>query len=361
MSRQSTLREVASLAQVSIKTASRVANCDPNVAAETRERVSAAIEQLGYRPNMFARVMRNKRSETFGLIVPSIRNTFYSAIARGIDDAARHHNRTVLVANADRDGEREREQIRLMLDRHVESIILASPVVGPECVAPILEAGIAAVAMNPDRSLPGISILRIANRKASKEMVDYLVSLGHRHIAFIGGTGSLSRSRERLLGYKASLVAAGYQVRPELITDGDFDFDRAYEQARRLLSDHPEITCVFAASDMMALAAITACQDLQLRVPTDVSIAGFDDIDLGTIVRPTLTTVHQPSYEMGALAAKISLSRPKSTTAEVTVMETSIVVRQSTGACRDQASPRPVMKKREPGSPKTNRSKDHVA
>lgn len=339
LGRHPTLREVARQARVSIKTASRVANGEVNVAEGTRSRVAAAIRKLGYRPNGLARSMRTRRSDTLGLIVPSIRNPFYPAIARGIEDVARQHGRAVFVTSADRDPDKEAHHIALLVDKRVDGIILGSPVVGPRALAPARSAGIPVVAMNPNVALPGALTLLIDNRAAAIEMMRYLLDLGHREIAYIDGMPSLHRCRERLAGYRISLEEAGIALDLDLVETGDFDYEAAYESARKLLERRPATTCIFAGNDLMALGTMAAGLDLGLRIPGDLSVAGFDDIDLAAVVRPSLTTVHQPNYEMGRLAAELILSADGRRGGRARTMATRLVARQSTGAPRE--APRP--------------------
>ena len=329
-----TLREVARRARVSIKTASRVANREPRVAGATRRRVEQAIRRLGYRPNGLARSMRTRRSDTLGLIVPSIRNPFYPAIARGVEDVAREHGRSVFVTSADRDPDKEKHYIALLVDKRVDGIILGSPVVRPAALEPARAAGIAVVAMNPDVALPGATALRIDNRAAAVLMTRYLVELGHREIGYIDGIPSLSRCRARLDGYREALAEVGLAADPELIEPGEFDYAAAYQAARKLLERRPSVTCLFAGNDLMAMGAMAAGLDLGLRIPTDLSVAGFDDIDLAAVVRPSLTTVHQPNYEMGRLAAESILDPERRGGPRVRSLPTRIEVRQSTAAPR---------------------------
>lgn len=336
-----TLREVARRARVSIKTASRVANSEPRVAGATRRRVQQAIQSLGYRPNELARSMRTRRSDTLGLIVPSIRNPFYPAIARGVEDVAREHGRAVFVTSADRDPDKERHYIALLVDKRVDGIILGSPVVRPAALAPARAAGIPVVAMNPNVALPTAVTLRIDNLVAATEMTRFLLGLGHREIGYIDGIPALSRCRARLQGYRTGLAEAGLAVDDELLALGDFDYDAAYQAARKLLERRPAMTCVFAGNDLMALGAMAAGLDMGLRIPDDLSVAGFDDIDLAAVVRPSLTTVHQPNYEMGRLAARTILAPERGAGPRVRTLATRIEARQSTGAPRPPAA-RPV-------------------
>jgi len=337
--RHPTLREVARRARVSIKTVSRVANGEPNVAGGTRARVLAAIRRLGYRPNSLARSMRTRRSDTIGLIVPSIRNPFYPAIARGVEDVAREHGRAVFVTSADREPGKEQHYIALLVDKRVDGIILGSPVVGPRALAPARSAGIPVVAMNPNVALPGAFTLRIDNRRAAIEMMRFLLSLGHREISHVDGVPSLDRCRERLAGYRIGLEEAGIAFDRDRVEIGDFDYDSAYQAARKLLERHPATTCIFAGNDLMALGTMAAGLDLGLRIPGDLSVTGFDDIDLAAVVRPSLTTVHQPNYEMGRLAAELILNADARRGGRVRTMATRIVPRQSTGAPRAPAPP----------------------
>jgi LacI family transcriptional regulator len=325
-----TLREVASRARVSIKTVSRVANRERSVAATTRSHVERVIAELGYRPNTLARSMRTRQSDTLGLVVPSVRNPFYPAIARGVEDVARAFGRAVLFMSTDRDPDKEREYIALLVGKRVDGIILGSPIVGPRALAPAVKAGIPIVAMNPNVRLPGVVSLRIENRLAARDMTRYLVSRGHRAIGFIDGMPSLLRCRERLAGFRAGLKEAGITFDPAAVEMGDFTYDGAYHATRKLLERQSGATAVFAGNDLMAIGGIAAALDLGLSVPGDLSVAGFDDIDLAAIVRPALTTVHQPNYEMGCLAADILLNPRQRRGALVRTMPTRLVERQST-------------------------------
>lgn len=338
-----TLREVARWAKVSVKTASRVANAAPHVAPDTRRRVLRVIEALGYRPNSLARSIRTRRSHTLALIVPSIRNPFYPAIARGVEDAVAGTGYGVFVASADRDATKEARSIALLVEKRVDGIILGSPVIGPRALEPAHRAGIPVVAMNPNVPLPGAVALVIDNRRAAREMTGYLVSLGHQAVGYIDGIPTLGRCRERLRGYRDGLRAAGLPFDPEQIERGEFDYDAAYAAARKLLERRPTPTCLFAGNDLMALGAMAAAWDLGLRVPGDLSVAGFDDIDLATVVRPALTTVHQPNYEMGRLAVDLLLGRaePPATPGETRVTAARLVVRQSTSPPGDVLRPHP--------------------
>jgi LacI family transcriptional regulator len=211
--------------------------------------------------------MRTRRSDTLGLIVPSIRNPFYPAIARGVEDVAREHGRSVLVTSADRDPDTEKHYIALLVDKRVDGIILGSPVVRPAALEPARAAGIAVVAMNPDAALPGAMTLRIDNRAASVQMTRYLLDLGHREIGYIDGIPALSRCRARLDGYRAGMAEVGLAADPEL---GEFDYAAAYQAARKLLERRPSVICLFAGNDLMAMGAMAAGLDLGLRIPTDL-------------------------------------------------------------------------------------------
>ncbi len=336
---QTTLREVARRAGVSIKTASRVVNQEPNVAPATRRRVERIIARLGYRPNSVARSMRTRRSEMLGLVVPSIRNPIYPAIARGVEDTARAYSRAVVLVSADRDPDREADCIALLVDRRVDGIILGSPVVGPAGLSPARRAGIPVVAMNPNVSLPGVLSLRIDNAGAAREMTAYLVRLGHRRIGFLDGIPALLRCRERLAGYRAGLQAAGLAFDADDVERGDFAYEAAYHATQKLLDRQRSLTALFAGNDLMAIGAIAAAVDRGLRVPEDLSVVGFDDIDLAAMVRPGLTTVHQPNYEMGALAADLILNPERQAGPLTRTMPTRIVERQSAGPPRGRPAP----------------------
>jgi DNA-binding LacI/PurR family transcriptional regulator len=336
------ITDVAREAGVSIATVSRVVNNnDYPVRPETRERVLDAVRRLGFRPNDLARGLLQKRTRTVGLIVPDLANPYYPEIARGVEDAASAELYAVVFCNTDRRADKSEHYVDTLLQKRVDGIIIAgggtdfthASTAFAEFGAPVVFIG---------RHRAGGHSVQIDNVAAARGATAHLAALGHREIAFVTGPLTLTSVQDRLAGYRAGLEAAGLGWDDRLVREGDFGERSGYEAARAALAAHPRPTAIFAANDLMAIGAMAAARDAGLAVPEDVSIVGFDGIELGSFVRPALTTVAIPTYEMGAAAMRMLLElvgrkqRPEAGAGpppERTVrLETELVTRDSSAA-----------------------------
>jgi DNA-binding LacI/PurR family transcriptional regulator len=304
------LIDVAREARVAPSTVSGVIHNNVRVSEATRLRIQNAIGKLHYHPNQVARGLRINRTKTIGLIVPSITNPFYPAVARGIEDIAHNDDYSVLLCNSDREVEKEEKYIQALLNKQVDGLILAAPVITEERIIEFVEkAGKPFVVMNYAINHEGVDEIFVNFREAARQMTDYLIELGHRRIVFISGPKELDRSRQRLLGYRDSLSAHGMLYHNNLVKIGNFDYQSGFDIAAKLCADSLEFTAVFASNDLMAIGAIAAFQENGKIVPRDVSVAGFDDIDLAAFFLPQLTTIYNPSLELGQAAVKMILER----------------------------------------------------
>jgi LacI family transcriptional regulator, galactose operon repressor len=329
--RPSTLREIARLAGVAPSTASGVLNGKNRVSPETRFRVLTAVRTLNYRPNTLARSLRVRKTRTIGLIIPSVTNPFYTAVARGAEDAAFTAGYDVLLCNSDRDPAKERAYITSLLDKWVDGLIFAAPMVGSDDLLDVKFNGAAVVVMNQSVDDSGIDEIWMDFRIAASEVVEYLVGLGHRHIGFISGPPTISRFKDRLDGFRETLERLGL-LDERFIRFGGYDEDSGYGLARSLVESSFPPTAIFCANDVLAVGALGAITDLGLHVPKHVSLVGFDDIPIASHVRPKLTTVYQPSHEAGQAAVKLALARIADGDArgkQRLQLETRLVVRDS--------------------------------
>ncbi|ADL08508.1 LacI family DNA-binding transcriptional regulator [Thermosediminibacter oceani] len=329
-----TIEDIARLANVSIATVSRVFNNKPDVSEKTRERVLKIARELGYEPSMPARSLIKGKTRTVGLIVPDISNPYYSEIVRGIEDTCHSLRYNVILCNADNKREKEFEYIDILKNRWVDGVIFHCDYFSEEHYEafsrkkiPVVLAGRATVYDVP--------YVTIDNFKAAFDAVNYLISLGHERIGIIhgplDGMKETIDSVDRLMGYKKALSEAGLKIYNELIAEGDFKAKGGYEAARKILEAGVKPTAIFAVSDIMAIGALNAVFDFGLKCPDDVSVVGFDNIDLSEMTRPPLTTVAQPMYNIGAVAAEIliNLINGESVERKQIILEHKLVIRSS--------------------------------
>ena len=295
-----TMRDVARKASVSISTVSRAINKQGEISEETRQKVLAAVEELGYRPSKVARALVTHRTETIGLIMSDITNPFFPEFARGVMDTAEARGYSVFLYNSDGKAEQELRAIHALADHAVDGIILF-PTYNEEELKAFAEHYMPLVVMNRRFEHPRIGLVLTEIRRGAKLAVDYLVSKGHTAIGMIAGPIPLDRM-QRALGFRDALVAHGLPIVEEWIVPGTPVLERGKETARRLLSEYPQITALFAYNDLLAMGAIQACKEMGRRVPEDCAIVGFDNIAFASMIAPPLTTVHVNKYDLGRRA-----------------------------------------------------------
>lgn len=327
-----TVRDVAAEAGVSPSTVSRVLRGTVSVSAEKRRAVLEAVAKLGFHPNALARALKTRRTHVIALIIPDITNPYYAEIARGVEDCTWSKGYVTIVANTANDPSREDAYLRVLQENRVDGVVIAVAGSG----GPHLKAFMAGVpVVTVGRELGGglrtdaVVVDNVAGMRAATE---YLLSLGHRDIAFIGGNPAVSSSHARLLGYKQALEAAGIPVRGEWVLPGDFSIASGASAVERLRQDRMP-TAIVCANDLSAIGAMRALKQRGLRIPSDISVVGFDDIPIATEVEPPLTTVAQPVRQMGEKAVGLLLDRTEGRRkrAKRVVLAAQLVVRESTG------------------------------
>lgn len=334
-----TIRDVARESGVSIATVSRVLNGTGYVKESTRERVEKAIQALGFSPNHMARSLSSGSSRIIGAVFPDISNPSFPAVARGIDDALAARGYMLVICNTDNDAGQEEALVGALLEKRVDGIIF---VTGSRETSGLVERASRSIAVSLiDREIEGAECDTVTcdNRKGASDMAKHLLGLGHRRIAFISGPPEYSTSRKRLAGFSEVMGDAEGAEAP-LIYYGDFRYETGYSLAREILSSGHGVTAVFAANDLMALGAMRCFMDCGLLVPAQMAVAGYDDIFMSFLVRPALTTISQPAYRMGAVAAEMLLDKltgrrqQEAQPARLQVLEPVLVVRDSTGGGR---------------------------
>lgn len=327
------MKDVAERAGVSSATVSRVLRNRPHVRPEMRERVLRAIEELEYRPNRVARSLRVQQSTIIGLAVTDVENNFFTSIARAVEDVAFQNEYALFLCNTDESPERERLYLDLMQAEHVAGVIIAPARDADVRLAPLLRANIPVVAV--DRRIENFEVDTVLtdNREAAAKLVGHLASHGYRRIAAIAGIPTITTGRERLEGYKQALSAYDLPEMDELIMTMVPREANAYEAMKTLWQRTPRPTAVFTSTEVLTAGAMRAIRELNLKMPDDVALASFDDPFWSTLVRPTITSIRQPTYELGNLAAELLIQRlknPARPTREV-VLKSELIVRESCG------------------------------
>lgn len=309
--RKPTIRDVAALAGVSHQTVSRVLNEHESVAAATRERVLAAIEELSYVPNPSARGLSSNRTHTLGMVSSDISDYFFAQAVAGAEAEARKHGFFLIIGSVEEEAEEdERVYLRLMLERRVEGLIIAWPKLRAEADnhQRLLVSRLPFVVVASGAELPGASVVDVDNRRGGFDATSLLIREGHRAIATITGPLEWPSARARLDGYRDALRTWGLAEEPALVqTSPDWGLASGQAAAARLLESHRPFTAIFAQSDLSALGAITELRARGIGVPEEVSVVGYDDLPIASFVDPPLTTVHQPMREVGSLAVNLLL------------------------------------------------------
>lgn len=303
-----TIRDVARLAGVSLGTVSNVLNELPTVSEENRERVERAIAQLGYRRNQAASQLRSNRSNAIGLVIPDITNPFYPEVARGVDDAAQKAQYNVFLCNKDRSIQKEEDAIEALLSKNVDGILLFKPRISVEKMKAISEQ-CALVLLDTEPSCVICDTVNVEDYQGMENAVREVSQQGHRRIAFVAGLQDSYSSSRRLDAYLDTLRRLKLPVIPEYIFQGDYTAKSGREALKRLMTLEQPPTAVMTANDMMALGAIVGAYDMRIRVPVDLSIVGYDDIQNAQWTYPRLTTVWYPKYEMGETAVRLLIER----------------------------------------------------
>ena len=296
-----TMRDVAQQAGVSIKTVSRVVNNQGEIADSTRQRVLEAIEDLGYRPSRVARALVTQRTHTIGLVVGDITNPFFPEIAKGVQDAARVSGYNVFLCNTDGNPEQELSTLESLADHAVDGIIIYPSYESIQNLTTFAAHYRPLVVVNYPFDHSDVGLILVDNHKGARLAVDYLVDKGHTNIGMLTGIQSASLDKvRRIQGFRDALYAHNLSVVEDWIVPGlDPTFDSGYQATKNLLSEHPQITAIFAYNDLLALGAIRACNELGRSVPDDCAIIGFDDIQWASTSTPKLTTVRVDKYGLG--------------------------------------------------------------
>jgi LacI family transcriptional regulator len=334
-----TIRDVAKRAGVAPITVSRVINNSGYVNEQTRARVEAAIADLGYVPNVLARSLRSRRTDTLGLILTDISNPFWTTVARGVEDAASDAGFNVILCNTDESEVEQDKYLHVLVQKQVDGVLLVPARSAVEPIKFIQSQNTSVVVL--DRRIPNsqTDVVRCDSEGGAYQLTCLLLSLGHRRIAMLSGPRGVSTAEDRVAGYRRALKEAGLDVDSAMVYYGEFSLESGYDMTLQVLARTPRPSALFASNNFIAIGALRALRDTGLRVPEDLALVGFDDLPADLVVDPFLTVAAQPAYEMGRQATELLLARlsEKAPAAyQEIVLPTEIVVRESSGQALEQ-------------------------
>ncbi|NLF78862.1 MAG: LacI family transcriptional regulator [Chloroflexi bacterium] len=325
---------MAAEARVSIATVSRVINGNRRVSPDLRSRVLSAMDRLGYQPNAIAQGLRRSATRSVGVLIPRIHEPFFSTLAFAIERTLFASDYRGLLCSTEEQPDKERAYVDMLLTQQVDAFIYFPSIAGSQAnLRRIVERGIPVVLIERSFAELEVSRVLISNFQGGYDGAQHLIALGHTHIGVICANLA-SMPVERLSGAQQALTEAGVDAEVRIMSRGS-DFEAGYEAALDMLHRPGRPTAVFALADSIAVGVLHAAAYLDLRVPEDLSVVGFDNISLAAFVIPPLTTVAQPIYAIGEAAVRILLHQLQDPGAapETVMLNTELVVRQSTAPC----------------------------
>jgi len=341
-----TLKEIAEQLNISVTTVSKALKDYPDVSQKTKQLVKELAKTLNYKPNAFAVNLRTKESKTIGLIIPVIVHHFFSNVIKGIISQAEKKGYLVIILQSDESYELEKKQVELLLSQRVDGIIisLANGTAKFDHLNEIIAQEKPLVMFDKIAKIVKCSKIIIDDRKAAYKATQHLVDIGCKRIAHFRGALLPQNSIDRFLGYKKALLDNNLPYDPSLVyicECGDMSFEEGRENAKRLLKDHKDVDGVFINTDLVAIGALTEFNKQGVKVPEDISVVGFSNWFMSSVISPSLTTINQPGFEMGKAAFKqlfkeIKARKKKKPFAPKTVvLETDLIVRTSTKSNKD--------------------------
>ena len=308
---KSTIVDVARLAGVSVASVSRVLNQNYPVSAATREKVLRCIDELHYEVNRNARNLKTNKSHMIGVVVTDISNAYFMAIAKGLETVMDPAGYTLVCASTHENPRKEQQIIRSLQEYQVDGIVLASCCTQSDLLRSVIHAPMACVLV--DNPLPDMQVDMVEenDREAMETLITHLIEMGHSRIALLNGDLRLHTGMSRFQGYLDALEKAGIELDAHYVLDAHFDKAEATEKCRMLLSqrDAPPPTVVVGASNLMTEGALVAFGQLGLRVPEDISVASFNELNSADLIRPVMTHLQDNTFDIGRIAGNLLLAR----------------------------------------------------
>lgn len=331
-----TIKDIAKAAGVSVTTVSRALNGYSDVNEKTRQKIMSVAKELHYSPNTIARSLVMNKSKTIGLLVSglnkaAVKDNFTIEVLAGINEFVSETDYDLVLFSTNSIKQREKTYSQLCRERRVDGAIIMGIRTDDPYLREIVESDIPCMLIDIPIRTETVGYISTDNKLGAKKAIEHLTGLGHKNIAMVNGHGFAFVSQERLEGYKAGIIENGIPYNEKWVVSGEFNEDKAEQEALSLFKSFPEITAVFCASDLMALGVLKAARKLGLHVPDQLSIVGYDDIILASYASPPLTTIAQNKFLMGYEAAKLLISTLEGKEQpSVITLDTELKIRNST-------------------------------
>ncbi|HPG38956.1 MAG TPA: LacI family DNA-binding transcriptional regulator [bacterium] len=309
---KTTISDIANRANVSKMTVSRVLSGKGPVSPKTAERINAIIDEMGYQPNLIARSLSSKRTMIIGVIIPKIQHMFLdnyiAQILSGITDIALQNNYRIMLCPIEPRPDRSMEYINLAKSKLFDGMILVKAKLDDPNINALAESDFPFVLVNYKKFSKKLNFVDSRNVEGATMAIKYLYDSGHRDIAFVAGSIDETNAKDRLKGYLDTIKELGLEYNENWIVYGDFNKEKAFQEAQKILNCSKRPTAIFCADDSMAIGVIERLRQEGLRVPNDIAVMGFDDIEIAEYIKPALTTIRQPIYELGKTASQSLLN-----------------------------------------------------
>ncbi len=304
-----TIRQVAKLAGVAPITVSRVINNAGYISAETRQKVEAAVAQLGYVPNTLSQSLRWKQTGMLALVLTDVTNPFWTTVARGVEDAASEAGYHVILCNTDESPQKQEEYLTALLQKRVDGMLLVPARDDLEDIQRVQMLKVPLVVLDRRLSQPVADAVRCDSESGAYQLTRLLLARGHRQIALLTGPEHVATATDRVTGYRRALRAAGLDSDGESVFYGAFTIQSGQDMARQALALNPRPTAIFAGNNFIAIGMMQTLREAGIRVPEEISVVGFDDLPASLLLDPFLTVAAQPAYEMGREATNLLIKR----------------------------------------------------
>lgn len=304
-----TIRQVAKLAGVAPITVSRVINNTGYISAETRQKVEAAVSQLGYVPNSLSQSLRWKQTGMLALVLTDVTNPFWTTVARGVEDAASEAGYHVILCNTDESPQKQEEYLTALLQKRVDGVLLVPARDDLEDIQRVQMLKVPLVVLDRRLSQPLADAVRCDSESGAYQLTRLLLERGHRQIALLTGPEHVATATDRVTGYRRALREAGLDSDAESVIYGAFTIQSGQDMALQALALNPRPTAIIAGNNFIAIGMMQALRAAGIRVPEEISVVGFDDLPASLLLDPFLTVAAQPAYEMGREATNLLIKR----------------------------------------------------
>ena len=327
------IKDVALRAQVSTTTVSHVVNHTRFVSDKVRAEVEAAIRELGYVPSAVARSLKSNTTKTIGMLIPNCSNPYFAEIVRSVEDHCFGAGYTLILCNTDDDPHRQGAYLQVLSEKRIDGMIIISTGEDKDLLRLLQGLPIPTVLLDREIEEVNCDLVETAHMQGGMMATEHLLGLGHRRIACLAGPADLNSSAQRIEGWRKALTDAGLATEMgDLLWHSDFSSQGGFTTMQSILASRPAPSAVFVCNDLMCIGALSAAHQAGVRVPQDLSLIGFDDIELAKFTSPTLTTIAQPKHRIGVAAVDMVLERIQDgrVQARQVILQPELIVRNST-------------------------------